>query len=286
MSFWTKRWSSLAPGALSFLAGACSGDFSALQSSDHAPKFDDDAGLEVVRPTRDASRKDAVDAPAADERVEAGDARSEVSDAQVDSGDAREADKLSDVPTGLRMGPPYPTSQLSPSPGGSNYTDTCPEGHVMIGVNATVDLPDSGRTYLRSVQVICGSPSIAADQGLRVTTTPSVLLPERGAVSNVPQARWCATNEIVVGFSGRAGAYVDQLALRCAPLRISGEPGLYSLSVGEATTIGPAGGDGGNLFPPIDCPAGQIATGTALRVGLAIDAFGLICAAPSLVFNR
>jgi hypothetical protein len=90
----------------------------------------------------------------------------------------------------------------------------------------------------------------------------------------------------MVGFIARAGAYIDQVAFRCAPLRISAEGGTYSLSLGEATTTLPVGGDGGNLFPPIDCPAGAIATGTAMRSGAAIDAFGLVCATPSLVFTR
>ena len=33
-------------------------------------------------------------------------------------------------------------------------------------------------------------------------------------------------------------------------------------------------------------PAGQLATGSILRAGNAIDAFGLGCAAPSLTFSR
>src|SRR5262245_50446415 len=93
---------------------ACSNDFTALQSGKRVPTFDDDAGVSTnVKTTRDADRKDAADA-----RVDAPEARFEASDAPPDAADAGEAERTDEVPIDLRMDPPYPTSQVSPSPGG------------------------------------------------------------------------------------------------------------------------------------------------------------------------
>jgi hypothetical protein len=94
----------------------------------------------------------------------------------------------------------------------------------------------------------------------------------------------CPANQIVVGFEGRQGSYIDQLIFHCAPLTITGGPEAYTLSVGTVISIPPLGGPGGIVtFPPITCTTDAIAVGTIVRAGTAIDGFALICAAPSLV---
>ena len=47
------------------------------------------------------------------------------------------------------------------------------------------------------------------------------------------QTQTCPTDQIVVGFSGRSGADVDQIVVLCAPLTISGASPTFTLSVGS-----------------------------------------------------
>jgi hypothetical protein len=155
----------------------------------------------------------------------------------------------------------------------------------VIGFTGTVDPPDASVNWLRGFQAICGSLSITGTGPYSVATTRAETLPEPGVgVGSTTQTRLCANNQVVVGFSGQAGGYIDQLDFICAPLNISGASPTFTLSVGASSPpIMPLGGPGGSPFAAINCPAGQVAVGDTGRDGGYIDAFGLNCSTPALV---
>jgi len=70
---------------------------------------------------------------------------------------------------------------------------------------------------------------------------------------------------------------VDQLELRCAPLIVNDLGAAVPVSIGTVGTAPPLGGNGGVAFAAINCPAGNIATGTVIRAGDGVDAAGLRC---------
>ena len=77
-----------------------------------------------------------------------------------------------------------------------------------------------------------------------------------------------------MGFSGRSGALLDQLSVRCAALTLAGT----TVTVGTPSNLEPVGGDGGSAFPRTDCGTGMIAVGTNIAVRNWISGFGLVCA--------
>jgi cysteine-rich repeat protein len=156
--------------------------------------------------------------------------------------------------------------------GGTLHEDACPPGQVMIGFAGA-----TGASF-DQLQVVCGLPALAGDH--QVTIGAGDTLPLRGINAGTPVSSSCAAGEFVVGFEGRAGALVDQLALRCAPLLVTPNGAGYLVSLGTVTTGAVVGGTGGDAFPATDCPTGQLALGASIRAGGSIDAFGLRCGIP------
>ena len=151
--------------------------------------------------------------------------------------------------------------------GGTLYADTCPSGQVMVGVSGTV-----GASW-DQIQVVCGVPSL--NDALAITLAAGATLPLRGTNVTTPAISMCPADQVVVGFDGRAGALMDQIALRCAPATFA--TGSYTVTPGTATAVAPVGGTGGVAFPTTDCGAGTIAIGANIRAGGSNDGFGLIC---------
>lgn len=85
----------------------------------------------------------------------------------------------------------------------------------------------------------------------------------------------CPEGTFVVGLSGRAGAYVDQLNTMCAPLRRT-EGGGLEWNRSRLETMEGMGGEGGDKFE-WTCPPDTIATGIEGRHGGWIDAIGVVC---------
>ena len=109
-----------------------------------------------------------------------------------------------------------------------------------------------------------------------LTTSAGATLPIRGTSQDSPWTQLCPTCEVVVGFSGRSGAALDQVAFVCAPLVISDSDAGSVLAVGLQTTLTPAGGDGGTPYD-VACLPGQVAQGVvaqeaALLLGRAEEA--------------
>jgi hypothetical protein len=192
-------------------------------------------------------------------------------------------------PTSITIAPsPVSTAQRSPSAGGNPFLDMCAPNEVIVGFTGTVDEVDGSVSYLRSFRAECSALAIAAESNMtyRVTLVPAETLPLRGLAGAITQTRRCGANEMVVGFGGRSGGYIDQISILCAPLLISGSAPSFTVSTGPTGgSSNGIGGPGGVAFDPIACPPGQIAVGDQGRAGAAIDAFGLLCATPSLVIQ-
>jgi hypothetical protein len=107
-------------------------------------------------------------------------------------------------------------------------------------------------------------------------------MPTRGVQGTSAWSQTCPSNQLIVGFGGRAGALIDQLVLRCAPLIVTADGGGFTVSTGATTDLAAVGGTGGNPFAQTDCAAGQIASTARLRAGDGIDAFGLACTTPTV----
>jgi hypothetical protein len=173
----------------------------------------------------------------------------------------------------------------APSTGGSLAQQACAANEVIIGYVGTVDAPDAAANYLRTFQAICGTLAVSGTTTFTVQTTTAETLAQvgDGPVGTMTQTRRCPTNQVIVGFTGHSGGYIDQLSFICAPLQIGGTSPNFTLSNGASTTINFIGGPSGNAFAPINCPANQVAVGHAPRAGAFIDSFALVCAAPRLV---
>lgn len=172
----------------------------------------------------------------------------------------------------LSLGAGADTPLRGNTSGGTLFRDTCPPGEVMIGLDGTV-----GASF-DQMQVVCGVPSLSAD--LVVTLGAGTTLPMRGTTQNTPISSRCPSNQMVVGFVGRAGALIDQITLSCAPLIVDQNATLAA--PGAITALAPAGGTGGNLFDDTPCPSGQVSVGANIRGGGSIDAFGIICGTPTM----
>lgn len=160
--------------------------------------------------------------------------------------------------------------------GGTEYLDACPAGRVLVGLNAEI-----GASFDK-VQVVCGVLGVSAAPAVTIGASETPF-PLRGANANTAGSTKCPPNQMVVGFAGRAGALVDQISLRCAPVTIaSGDGGAYSAALGSVTAQTPLGGTGGEAFADTDCPAGSVAIGAHIQAGGSVDGFGLLCGLPTV----
>ncbi|HTA19740.1 MAG TPA: hypothetical protein VK989_10635, partial [Polyangia bacterium] len=208
-----------------------------------------------------AEAADAVVPPADDA---GGDARN-----LLDAGDASSVSDAPAPPPSLTLGP----TSTTPMQGyvGSDATvfeDACPSGSVVIGFETATD-----NQIVAQLQTMCGVPHVAPD-GTTVLLTPSVSLSLRGGITGPRAPSLCLKDQAVVGFSGRSGALLDQLSVRCAPLTLAGT----RVTVGTPSNLEPVGGEGGDGFPRTDCDTGMIAVGTNIAVRNWISGFGLVCA--------
>ena len=118
-----------------------------------------------------------------------------------------------------------------------------------------------------------------------MTTTPGDVTPFQGSEGTEPWEMVCPENQVVVGFSGWSGSYLDLLWIACAPLLVTGEPGELRVEIGPVTWSDGVGGDGGSEFPDTFCGASQVANLVQTVVsGAPVSAIGLGCATPSLTY--
>jgi hypothetical protein len=172
--------------------------------------------------------------------------------------------------------------------GGTSYLDICPNGQVVIGyngsLNSTALLKDGMPiTIIGSIQTVCGKVSVDDPAATLATIVPGDTLDSRPMKTNSWQSV-CPENKVVIGFTGGSGVAFDKVAFQCTQLRITRGPSGDVVSADTSTIqLLPAnGGDAGSALYSEVCPDGKIAQGSNIRAGAWVDAFGLVCAAPSI----
>ncbi len=203
-----------------------------------------------------------------------------LADAAPPSDAGPDADPCPGCPTGIALvGPVSSTPQIGGT-GGTAFAESCPAGQVIIGYQG-------GRpatfNFMGSFRALCGTVSIAPGT-VTVTMSATTQLPLRGMSTDKPWSAPCPADMLVVGFGGRCGQFFDEVIFRCAPLVISGGPGAYTIATGNVVLVTAVTGPGGQPFAEQLCAGGRVATGDFGREGLYIDAFGLQCRRPQLVF--
>src|SRR5579859_754092 len=163
------------------------------------------------------------------------------------------------------------------------FSQTCMPGEVVVGYTGTED-GTTNANQLQSLQGFCATLSVLGTSTLEVSTIAAESMPMVGrAAGSVSQTEMCPDGEMVVAFTGRSGSDIDQIAIVCARIVISGTYPHYRLSLGEPEQRPPIGNGGGAPFDAIACPAGQVAVGHEGRAATIVNTFGLLCAAPVLV---
>ncbi|MEA2700338.1 MAG: hypothetical protein QOI66_4609, partial [Myxococcales bacterium] len=159
--------------------------------------------------------------------------------------------------------------------GGTQYQDDCPAGQALIGFSGNALGPSTTLdTVNRQIAARCGVVQIV---GTTVTIKPGATLPVRGMAGTMAWTRTCPADQVVVGFSGRSGSYVDQLVLICAPLTAASSAVGAALMPGGTTSLTAIGGNGGSAFAAIKCATGQVGAGSLVREGDFMDAFSIVC---------
>ncbi|WP_433933789.1 hypothetical protein AB3662_05155 [Sorangium cellulosum] len=162
--------------------------------------------------------------------------------------------------------------------------DRCPGSQVILGIRGA--LGTLGESFIHGqIQAQCGHLELTGDGSYTISTTPGDSTPVQGSFGAEPWEIMCPENEVVVGFSGWAGSYVDLLFIACAPLLVTGPPGDLRVEIGPVTWPDGVGGDGGSEFPDTFCGASQVSNLLqTFVVGGPIANFGLGCTTPSLTY--
>jgi hypothetical protein len=166
--------------------------------------------------------------------------------------------------------------------GGIAHSDTCPPNEAVIGYQGNITDADAGlqTPVVARIQTLCGALSLDGTASAQVLVGPGTTLPERGLWGGPLWSQVCPANQVVIGFGGRSGAFLDQIAFECGHWIELTAGGVISYAMDTTTTLVAAGGNGGSPFTAVACPYGQMAIGTALRSGDFVDAFSLVCGTP------
>jgi hypothetical protein len=151
---------------------------------------------------------------------------------------------------------------------GPSYTDDCPAGQVVRGYAGEI-LNSTANGGLDWLQVLCGTLSVVnTGSSCEVVVSAGTTLPMRGnAVGDPPLQQTCPANQVVVGFHGRSGDWIDQFAVDCAPLVITKFGASYQVSQGPVTSYPATQGNPAGGSPYADlCPSDQAAGGTVIRL--------------------
>lgn len=203
-----------------------------------------------------------------------------------DDADADEVDACNSAckptPTAIELVDGDDTA-IEGGPGGAPFDDACAPGDLLVGFAG--DLDAQGR--IGRLHGLC-APLLLGDDGAAflVTTGAPTDLPTQGL--NDTGGAWtavCPGSTVVVGFSGRESATIDQLVVRCATLDVAvSAEGDYSLVFGAPGELPAAGVNvDGAPFTAQDCPPGQVAVRQLGFSGQTLDGFGLGCASLTLL---
>ena len=102
-----------------------------------------------------------------------------------------------------------------PERGDNESNDRCRSGDVLVGVRG--DIRD-GALYPGRLQGLCATVDIVEG---RVILTERSSLPLRGGSPGQPGESLCPDQQAIVGVRGRHGLLIDQIQVKCAPLRLN-----------------------------------------------------------------
>ena len=193
----------------------------------------------------------------------------------------------------LTCGVPTPvlatTTPVAGAPnGGSGAILDCPAGQVPIALTVGPAIRGSFYDgYLARFSFQCGalhvSPNGAAWNVSILaggTTLPATgPLGTNGGFTDPPTTLTCPANEVIVGVAGITG---HEIALRCAPMTVTGGVATgFQVGYGTVDQTAMAGNNpSGGPYGPLDCPAGTVASGFYTRAGEILDGISLRCAPP------
>jgi hypothetical protein len=193
-------------------------------------------------------------------------------------------------PTGIQVTGETDTLLFGNSTGGGMFAEVCAPNEVLVGFpHATMDSSDaSASPWLKSTDAQCASLALSGTGPYTVTITQTLALGIRGLSSDLMQSSMCPADQVMVGFTGNSGDFIDSLAPICAPLTVAGDAtNGYSLQIGQPTVVTQRiGGLGGGFFGEIYCGPGQIVRGWTGFSGNWFDKFGVICGDASLSGTR
>jgi hypothetical protein len=166
------------------------------------------------------------------------------------------------------------------TPDGFAFDDGCPDNQAIIGFHGSVN--DVGVLLVSSIQTICGQPDLASAHTTEVSVAPGATLPERGLPSTQAWTQMCPRDQMVVGFWGRSGLSLDQVAFDCAGIHVSGSPPVLAVDTTISELSPPNGGEGGEPFR-FRCAPGQVARTSNISADQWIHSFALTCETPGAV---
>jgi hypothetical protein len=177
------------------------------------------------------------------------------------------------VLTGVGATPEIGEPRLEPS-----AEDQCPAGAAVVGFDVTATSGDS--SYVARIRAVCGALVMTHAGSIGLEVGEMTALTVRGTGPGTTMALRCPKNQVVVGYDGRSGSWIDQLSFRCAPLLSTNKD--TAVVLGPVTKIGPVGGDGGDQYGETDCGPSQVSVGSRARADFFVMTFALSCAKVSL----
>jgi hypothetical protein len=183
------------------------------------------------------------------------------------------------TPPTVSLGAPADSPIAAPSSGGSPFTGSCGAGQALVGVNGT----SGGSSGLDSVQGVCADLVVQTGATLKITTSQKGTIGPYGVAEAMMQQARCGPDQVIVGFEGRSGVWLDELTFHCARLMVTTSGADVTIGVATVTTATAAIGPGQTAaFAALSCATGLLAIGMVGGAGSAVDRFGLRCARPSL----
>jgi hypothetical protein len=198
-----------------------------------------------------------------------------------------DADAAADAASGVTFTDPGFSMEVMPAnPGGEGFDDPCGPGEVLVGLVGTVGTnlfgANSDLLGVNSVQARCAAAVTAGKPG-GFGTGASRALAAHGTEGPDRQNATCPADQVIVGFEGTTGQWIDRLYVHCASVEVQKGTGFPLVIIGEGTRLPVGlGKDTPETLQLVRCDTGKIAVGIRGASGLAVDSFGLRCARPQL----
>jgi hypothetical protein len=146
----------------------------------------------------------------------------------------------------------------------SAFEDRCPVGYAIKAFVGTA------ATRVESLQANCVRVVPPPTGSFAVNPLTLVQLTQFGRTATNPFGLSCTRGALIVGIAGRAGAGIDALTARCAPVQPDG-------SLGPSALLDMHGGTGGSTFDD-SCGAGEVVVGIRGASGDSVDELTIECA--------